>query len=853
MGSNLATNRSGAASDELQLQAPVSGLVVPLEQVPDPVFSQRIAGPGVAIDPLSEIILAPIAGEISQLHPSHHALTIRAANGAEVLIHVGLETVKLKGEGFTPLVKLGDKVSVGQELLRFDADLVARKAKSLLTIMVVAGADSGATPLTLAPGPVRAGDALINFSLASLHLGGGGAPPASEAAWVKSAALTVHAEGGLHARPAAELAALAKKFKSEVRLAKGGRTANIRSLSGVMGLEVGEGESVTVEARGVDAKEAVAALEKVLHAAAGGNAGAKAASSPAAPAAPEKKKASSTPGYVSGINASPGCSAGQIFQLRSAEVKVEEKGAGESTEAPRLTQAIAAVKGDLANLIAEAKKKKDPSASIFEAHLELVDDPEFLEIAGREMKNGKSAGYAWQIAYNEVAAQLASLNNQLLAARANDVRDVGRRVARVLSGVKEEKREFPEGAVLVAEDLTPSDVAGLDSTRVRGLCTTTGGATSHVAILARSLDLPALVGMEEAILGLANGTPVIIDANNGRLRLNPSADELRALAEFEEKRARRKKEEHEKRNEPARTRDGHELEIVANIKGPAEAKRAVEMGGEGSGLLRTEFLFMNRNEAPSEEEQYEAYRAIAEAFGPKRTFVIRTLDVGGDKPLPYLPIPKEENPFLGERGIRVSLRHEESFRAQLRAILRVGAIANVHVMYPMVAALHELKRANEILEEERVKLGAKKIPAGVMVEVPSVALLASHFAAEADFFSIGSNDLTQYTLAIDRGHPKLAAEVDGLDPSILHLIDLAVRAAKEKGRWVGVCGGIAGDPQAVPLLVGLGVKELSVSVPAIPAVKAQIRALSLNDCKTLAQRALKLGSAAEVRALVPQE
>lgn len=850
MGSTKVSERSSAATDDLLLHAPVDGLIVPLEQVPDPVFSQKIAGPGIAIDPLGEAITAPIAGEISQLHPSHHALTIRAPNGAEVLIHVGLETVKLKGEGFRPLVKLGDKVELNQELLRFDADLVARKAKSLLTIMVVAGAESAARPELLGPGPVRAGSPMIKFSLEALRLPAASAATAPSSAWVRSAPLVVRAEGGLHARPAAELASLAKKFKSEVRLAKGGRTANVRSLSGVMGLEVGEGESIVVEAQGVDAKEAVAALEKVLHAAAGGNAGPAKAAAPT-PSVPEKKKVSSTPGFVAGINASPGCSAGQIFQLRSAEVKVKEQGQGEAVEAPRLKQAIAAVKDDLANLVAGAKKKKDPAASIFEAHLELVDDPEFLELADPELNNGKSADYAWQLAYNGVAATLASLNNQLLAARANDVRDVGRRVARRLSGVTEEKQDFPEGAILVAEDLTPSDVAGLDQTRVRGLCTTTGGATSHVAILARSLDLPALVGMEEAILGLANGTPVIIDANNGRLRLNPSAAELAELAASQEKRAARKREEHAQRNEPAATREGHRLEIVANIKGAPEAKQAVDMGGEGAGLLRTEFLFMNRNDAPSEEEQYEAYRAIAEAFGPKRTFVIRTLDVGGDKPLSYLPIPKEENPFLGERGIRVSLRNEESFRAQLRAILRVGAISNVHVMYPMVASLHELKRANAILEEERAKLGAKKIPAGVMVEVPSVALLASHFAEEADFFSIGSNDLTQYTLAIDRGHPKLAAEVDGLDPSILHLIDLAVKAAHAKGRWVGVCGGIAGDPQAVPLLVGLGVDELSVSVPAIPAVKAQIRSLSLKECQELSLRALKLGTAAEVRALVP--
>ena len=846
MGENMS---GGSTANDLVLQAPVPGVIVALERVPDPVFSQRIAGPGIAVDPTDQTLVAPVSGKITQLHQSHHALTITTPAGAEVLLHVGLDTVRLRGEGFTPLVKMGQEVKAGDELLRFDADLVGRKAKSLLTIMVVANADGAAAPEVLAQSPARAGAPLVRFRNSDLRLPGAasaaGAGPGAEA-WEKSDPIRVVAEGGLHARPAAELASLGKKYKSELRIVKGTRHANLRSLSAVMSLEVGEGETISLEARGADAKDALSALGRVLQAA---------AADPPAPKkeapAPAIERPKSAPGTLAGIMASPGCSAGKIFQLKSAEVQVKEAGEGLAKELPRLEAALEKARSDLRALTKSSKEKKDTAASIFEAHLELVDDPELLDASRIAMEQGKSAEFAWNQAYQQTATQLAALNNQLLAARANDVRDIGRRVARALSGAEEEKREFPPESILVAEDLTPSDVAGLDRDRVRGLCTTTGGATSHVAILARSLDLPALVGVDPAVLGLANGSPVIVDASNGLLRLNPTPEQLKELASLQERQAVRKKEELARAFDPATTRDGHRLEIVANIKGAKEAKGAVDLGGEGVGLLRTEFLFLGRNEAPSEEEQYESYRAIAQALGPDRTLVIRTLDVGGDKPLAYLPLPKEENPFLGERGIRVSLRNLDSFRNQLRAILRVGSMAKVNIMFPMVAAVSELVRAKEILEEERKALGVKAVPVGVMIEVPSAALLAEHFAEHADFFSVGSNDLSQYTLAIDRGHPKLAAEVDGIDPSLLKLIDMTVRAAHARKRWVGVCGGIAGDPQAVPLLVGLGVDELSVSVPALPAVKAQIRALSLKDCQELAARALKLGSAAEVRALVP--
>jgi phosphocarrier protein FPr len=386
-----------------------------------------------------------------------------------------------------------------------------------------------------------------------------------------------------------------------------------------------------------------------------------------------------------------------------------------------------------------------------------------------------------------------------------------------------------------------------------GFCTTRGGATSHVAILARSLGLPALAGIEPGALELPNGTVVILDGSKGTLRIHASPEDVDRV-----QRARERSEERRKLNlahalEPAVTLDGARIEVLANIGGVEDARQVAGLGGEGVGLLRSEFLFMERSSAPTEEQQLETYKAIFQAVGPGQPIVIRTLDVGGDKPLSYLPIPREDNPFLGERGVRVGLDRPEILRTQLRAVLRAAPSSKVSVMFPMIATLNELRDVKAILAEEAASLGVPPVPVGIMVEVPAAAIMAAQFALEADFFSIGTNDLTQYTLAMDRGHPKLAPHVDGLNPAVLRLIAHSVKGARSAGRpvRVGVCGGIAGDPSAVPILLGIGVDELSVSLPAIPAVKAQIRTLRLEACRDLAERALAAESPAEVRALVP--
>ncbi len=836
----------------LELRAPLDGVILPLEQVPDPVFAQKMVGDGLSIDPLSQLLTAPCEGTVTQLHRAGHAVTLTTAEGIEVMMHIGLDTVELKGKGFTPRVEEGQHVVAGDALIAFDADFLATHAKSLLTQIVITNGERVAEfqPST---GSVRAGqDVCLRLQLAE----GAAEAAATEGQRVTSEAVVIPNATGLHARPAAVLANLAKRFKSRVLLQRGEDQANAKSVVSLMGLEIGYGDKVVLVAQGPDAAEAIAALTPEL-ASGLGDEGARPAPAPAtteigADAAPAPRPRSTDPNLLLGVSASPGLAVGRVFQIRREEIPVRELGEEPNKERRRLDDAVDLAMVQLQALQAQLQSQADPAkAAIFAAHQELLEDPDLMDIAESAIAKGKSAAFGWQRAYTTHAERLAGLRNSLLAGRANDLRDVGRRVLAIITGHPVEEPEIPPESILVAEELTPSDTAKLDRTRVLGFCTVGGGATSHVAIIARSLDIPAVAGIEPRALDLANGSPVILDGTQGRLRLNPDPAEVERIATLKQRMAAKHEADLAAAHEPAVTRDGHRVEVVANIGGEKDARRSVELGGEGVGLLRSEFLYLDRGSAPSEDEQYRIYSDIAKAL-EGRPMIIRTLDVGGDKPLPYLPMPREENPFLGVRGIRIGLDRPEILRTQLRAILRAAQGNRLRVMFPMVAMLEEIRSAKGVLEEERARTGiTAPLEVGIMVEVPATAVMAEQFAREVDFFSIGTNDLTQYTLAMDRGHPKLAPMADAMNPAVLRLMAQTVQGAHAQGRWVGVCGGIASDPQAVPILVGIGVDELSVSVPAIPAVKAEVRARSLNECKALAQQALAQDTAAGVRALVP--
>jgi len=838
----------------ITLKAPLDGVVVPIEQVPDPVFAQKMVGDGVSIDPINQVLTAACDGTVTQLHGAHHAVTLTSPEGVEVMMHIGLDTVNLKGQGFTAKVAEGDAVKTGDALIEFDADYLASHAKSLLTQIVVVNTERVAAfhPVS---GNVRTGDDLLLLDLAE------GAADAGQAAGktLTSEAILIPNPTGLHARPAAVLANLAKRFKSRILLTRGDDEANAKSVVSIMGLEIEQGDKVLLVATGPDAEQAIAELAPQL-AAGLGDEGAAPAPAPATtepdPAnAPPPRPRSDDPNLLLGVAASPGLGVGKVFQLKREELEVPEAAAEEPRKERRqLEDAIERAKNELESLQSELHAKADPAkAAIFAAHQELLEDPDLMDISDSAVAKGKSAAFAWQQAYLTHAERLSKLKNEIMAGRAADLRDVGRRVLGILTGQPVEEPEPPAGSILIAEELSPSETAKLDPKRVLGFATVGGGATSHVAILARALDLPAVAGIEPRALDLANGTQVILDGGKGRLRTNPDPAEVERIVTLQQRLAEKKKADLEAAEQPAITADGHRVEVVANIGGLDDARRSVQLGGEGVGLLRSEFLYLERQSAPSEDEQVQIYADIAAALAG-RPLIIRTLDVGGDKPLPYLPMPREENPFLGIRGVRIGLEKPEILRTQVRAILRASKGNRLRIMFPMIATIDEIRSVKGLVDEERAKVPeADPVEVGIMVEVPSAAVMARQFATEVAFFSIGTNDLTQYTLAMDRGHPKLGAKADAMNPAVLRLIAQTVEGAHAEGKWVGVCGGVAGDPQAVPILVGLGVDELSVSVPSIPAVKAEVRARSLADCQALAAQALACDTAADVRALVPTE
>lgn len=838
-------------AQRITLTAPVSGVIMPLTEVPDPVFAQKMLGDGVAIDPTNEMLLAPCAGTVTQIHSAHHALTITTKEGLEVLMHIGLETVLLKGRGFTPKAKEGNKVKPGDPLIAFDADFLVHNAASLVTIMIISNGEKVASYQPVSTGLAEAGKSVV---LEVVPVESSSIPEdkdteqADPKKLIVSEPILILNVAGLHARPSAVLVNSAKQFSADIKINKDGRSANAKSLVSVMGLEIKQHDQITLSARGEDAKKALETLVPLITMGLGENLHAP-PPEPRKEPIPEKPKASGDPNILLGVSASPGLAIGQIFQMRQTSIKVEKQGKGVENERQALAAALDKAKKELEELQDKMRRQADAGkAAIFAAHQELLEDPELLESTQQGIEAGQSAAFAWEAAFTQQAETLQKLNNELLAARANDVRDVGRRVLKHLAKTEETTLEMPANVILIAQELTPSDTANLDKGKVLGFCTAGGSSTSHVAILARSASIPAIAAIEERALEIPNGTFALLNGDRGLLRLNPSEEEKERVRKLQEKTAKAREIELSEAATPAVTRDGHRIKVVGNIGSVSGAEEIPSLGGEGVGLLRSEFLFLQRTEAPDEEEQAAAYTSIAKILGPDRDFVVRTLDVGGDKPLAYLPIPPEANPFLGIRGIRLNLLGTDLFLTQVRAALGAAAYTRLCIMFPMVASIEELRAAKELVLKEKETQGIKEpVQIGIMVEVPAAAILAEGLAKEADFFSIGTNDLTQYTLAMDRGHPRLAKMADALHPAVLNLIHGTVEGAHKHGKWVGVCGGLAGEVLAVPALLGLGVDELSVAAASIPTIKAAVRRQNLPDCQSLAKELLAMQTASEVR------
>jgi len=680
--------------------------------------------------------------------------------------------------------------------------------------------------------------------------------PAEPAEDLLEARLRVLNAIGLHARPAARVVELAARFDAELRLAKAGGPGPVgaRSLTGLMTLGARLGDELVATASGPQAAVALDALDALARDGFGEGVAPAPARAPAGePARADTNAVAGPPpagAVLHGIPAAAGVAIAPARHLgQGGEPPPEREPAEAAAERRRLEAGRAgarqAIERDASRL--EARGAED-EAAIFSAHVALLDDEALLAPAMAAIEAGTTAERAWYDAAHEAAEAYRTLDDPLLRERAIDVEDVGRRVVAAIVGDAGQPSPQREGIVIAAE-LTPADAAGLDPALVRAVATAHGTATAHAAILARALGLPAVVGIGEELLTLPEGTPLVLDGDRGELLVSPGADAEEAararVADAEARRAAAREHAHE----PAVTQDGQLVEVLANLDGPRDAALAVELGAEGVGLLRTEFMFLDGPELPSEDDQASALREVARALDG-RPLTVRTLDVGADKPLPSLPQPHEHNPFLGRRGIRLSLAEPELLGSQLRAVLGVAAEHPLKLMFPMVATVDELRAALAALDAARAATGIDTaVEVGIMVEVPAAALLSEQFAPHVDFLSIGTNDLTQYTMAAERGNEKVAALLEGPQPSVLRLVRETVDSARRDGAVVGVCGELAADPPAAVLLAGLGVRRLSLAPALVPEVKAALRSVALPAARAAAEHALAIERPDEAREL----
>lgn len=795
----------------------------------------------------SRIVIATAAGTGDPMHPlGTNAEKIRRA----------IE-VAYSDDGVVVLMDLGSAILSTEMALDFLPE-AQRKNVRLCAAPMIEGAIAAAVQASLG-GTL---DQVVAEALGALASKAEGlshyaqpevvAVPATALADAQALILKIENPLGLHARPAALFVQTAARFKSDIQIARAindQRRANAKSINAVASFGVRQNEVIKVYAAGPDAAEALAALQKL----AADQFGEK--EEPAAPVSAPARSAFTPEGALGGVPASPGYAIGVAVPLHFAEPVVERHEISDpAAELTRLSVALEVVRDATRKLRDQVARSSAYDAAIFDAHLMFLDDPELLENVRQVIDNERvNVEWAWRATIDAAAGNFEAIEDEYMRARAADVRDIGRQVLAQLTG-QPVQAVMDQPGILVAVDLAPSDTARLDRSLVLGIATERGGPTSHSAILARTLGIPAVVGLGPSIMQVASGTPLVIDGQAGLCWIEP-ADNV--VADYATRAAQWREGLEQARAAsaaPAVTKDGAVVEVVANIGSPDDARAALENGAEGVGLLRTEFLFLDRKTAPTEDEQYEAYRAIAEVMGT-RPVIVRTLDVGGDKPLAYLDLGHEDNPFLGQRAIRLCLNRPEIFKTQLRAIWRASAGHNLKIMFPMIADIDEVRRARALMDEAVAELRAEgvqladRLDVGIMVEIPSSALLAHALASEVDFFSIGTNDLTQYTLAAERGNAAVAHLQDALHPAVLMQIRQVVQGAEAAGKWVGVCGELAGDPAAVPILIGLGVKELSMAAGSIPAAKQIIRDVTMAEARTLAAKALALESAEAVRQL----
>ena len=832
----------------LQLIAPVTGTLLPVNLVPDPVFAEEMLGTGFAIDPIEGVLYAPFDGVVKQLASTGHSITLVSSTGAEVLMHIGVDTVTLNGQGFRPHVALNQSVQAGDPLIQFDLAYLKETVPSAWVIFVLLNSDEfkwhydQASPFNVST-PMPTGVhvyAVLDGVPQTAHLP---TPSANPTTQVEVVAMVKH-RNGLHARPAALVQKVAKQFDSNIQLHYQNARANAKSTLDILMMSIPEHAHIMVSAEGSDAALAAAAMIEIIeHVDESEHTPNAAHDSNETWTAPAPLSSLQNNAYQ-GVIASRGVALGTIMHLRAEWPQFNETFMGVDHELQRLDDALTSVKNELM-----ASSHSSTLKDIQAAHLSLLEDEVWQNRIRQAIRHQHAAGIAVRQETQILMDQLEQSALALFRERASDLKDLASQILHALAPTNNpmDDTDWPDDVIILADDIWPSTLSGHSKNKIRGMLTAKGGTTSHVSILARALGIPFIVALGEQVLTLKNGQMVVVDAEQGHLIVSPSDDEQAQAKQRMHELTELKQNALRHAHQPAMTLDEHTIEVAANIAHAQDASEAMHNGADGIGLVRTELMFTERQSMPNVQEQQAHYQAIVDTMAGKPV-IIRTLDIGADKELNYVTMPKEENPALGLRGVRLGLARTDMLDAQLEALLQVKPIRSCRIMLPMISDVSEVKQVRERLTRLATQLGITELPElGVMLEVPSAALLADQLSEYVDFFSIGTNDLTQYVLAMDRCQPELANRLDGLHPAVLRMIQISTQGAAAHNKWVGVCGALAEEALAVPLLIGLGITELSVGAANVPHIKAQVRRHDLAACQALVKTCLTLHSAQDVR------
>ncbi|WP_428897889.1 phosphocarrier protein FPr/phosphocarrier protein [Parelusimicrobium proximum] len=824
--------------------SPLSGKVVPIEKVPDPAFAEKLLGDGMAVNPDGNIVYAPFDGRVKTLNKSLHAVVVENS-GIEILIHIGIETVGLKGEGFKAFIRQGAEIKKGDKLIEFDKNVIA--AHNLRPEVVVVVANQGnATLDKTTDTDTTENKILFTVNRVEEDPGEQTAVFSSTEPEYISEEIEVMNPNGFHARPVSVITNIAAKYPFKIRLVKNGIGVNAKNLVEIMGLNIKMGDKVRIAGYGPDSKGSVLEIVNAIKAGLNEDIVYKEMENPSDTTIDlDMSQKQILPVKV----IYTGKVMGKAFILKRHDEDFEENAKDPAEEKAKLERALSNIKKSIQSDIENSNT--DEEKNILKAHASILLDSSITDAAFSDIAKGKTAAFSFNKAIEKSVEILNNTKNPLLMERVADLEDVKRRI---LEDILNRKVgiEVPAGSILIAEDLLPSDVSKL-STNVSGVVLAQGSATSHASIMLKNIGITSVFSAGKGIMKIAPGADIIVDATTQELYINPSEDTLKKYQTLLLKETEMQRTYFAEISAPSVTKDGVAIEVRGNIGSLSEAVKSYKNGADGVGLLRTEFLFMNRFSAPTEEEQTALYQGIVKEM-KGGSVIIRTLDIGGDKPLSYMTIPKEENPILGVRGVRAYQKNEEVIRTQLRAILRVKPLSLVRIMIPMVSFVEDFTYVKMMLDEEKRNLGiTEHVDLGIMVETPSAALSAFDLGKVADFFSFGTNDLTQYVLAIDRGHKQLSVKAQSLHPAVLRLMNNAMQSLAMYNKPVGICGAIASEPLALPVLLGLGIRELAVVSGSIPEIKYFIRRLTMSKCKEIAQKALVLNGVKEVEEMIRQE